>query len=193
MKVPPGYTEEEVLAVLQRIADSVAYEFAFGSFTPDDIRQQAIVEGLEGLPRFDPDRPLENFLRVHIRNRLLNLIRKESRRSDPPCKTCHRGHSCQFATKGGTCEKYAAWNDRNNKKAILARGAGDAGCAEPPVQDAVEDTAAFDEMTTRINNELPPALRADYLRMLAGQNIPKARRLKVEEAVALILREGYAR
>ncbi len=186
MKIPPGHTEAEVVATLTRIADSVAHEFAFGSYTPDDIRQEAVAEGLEALPRYDPDRPLENFLRVHIRNRLLNLIRKEFKRSDPPCRACHKGHRCQYAGKG-VCDKYQAWAARNNAKATLARGAGEAGAAETAVSDGIAATAEFSELTARIDAQLPTALRADYLRILAGNHIPKARRLKVEEAVRLIL------
>lgn len=189
MKVPPGYTEAEVLAILERVANSVSHEFAFASYTHEDIRQEAIVIGLEALPEFDPARPLENYLRVCVRNRLLNLIRKESRRSDAPCKACHRGYGCKEAGDS-VCQRYADWSALNNAKATLAKGAGEIGSAEPPVQDTIEDHASFDELTTRINNELPPALRADYLRMLAHQPIPKARRLKVEEAVTQILRSN---
>ena len=75
MKVPKGMTKSEVLDVINKICDRYAYKFQFGYFTPDDIRQEAFIIAMDALERYDESRPLENFLAVHVKNRLNNFKR----------------------------------------------------------------------------------------------------------------------
>ena len=75
MKIPKGMTEAEVLAVINKICDRYAYKFQFGYFEPDDIRQEAFIIAVDALNRYEEGRPLENFLAVHVKNRLNNFKR----------------------------------------------------------------------------------------------------------------------
>ena len=75
MKVPKGMKESEVLEVINKICDRYAYKFKFGYYTPDDIRQEAFIIALDALERYEEGRPLENFLAVHVKNRLNNFKR----------------------------------------------------------------------------------------------------------------------
>ena len=68
-------TEAEVLAVINKICDRYAYKFQFGYFEPDDIRQEAFIIAVDALNRYEEGRPLENFLAVHVKNRLNNFKR----------------------------------------------------------------------------------------------------------------------
>ena len=68
-------TKSEVLEVINRICDRYAYKFKFGYYEPDDIRQEAFIIAVEALERYDESRPLENFLAVHVKNRLNNFKR----------------------------------------------------------------------------------------------------------------------
>jgi hypothetical protein len=57
--------------------------------------------------------------------------------------------------------------------------------------EVVDDTIAS-ELRTLLDKELPVELRRDYLQMIDGKMIPKARRQRVREAVIEITRErGY--
>ena len=75
MKIPKGMTEKEVTETINKVADRYAYKFQFGFYTPDDIRQEAFIIAMEAMDRYDESRPLENFLAVHVKNRLNNFKR----------------------------------------------------------------------------------------------------------------------
>ena len=75
MKIPKGMTESEVLEIINKICDRYAYKFKFGYFEPEDIRQEAFIIAVDALDRYEEGRPLENFLAVHVKNRLNNFKR----------------------------------------------------------------------------------------------------------------------
>ena len=76
MQIPKGMTEEQVVDVINGVVNILAYNFKFGYFDLDDMKQQGRMYAIEALPRFNPDvGNLHNFLRSHIRNRFLNLHR----------------------------------------------------------------------------------------------------------------------
>lgn len=58
-----------------KIVKRVASKYTFGYFEVEDIEQEAYLIGLDGLSRWDEKRPLENFLQVHISNRLKTFMR----------------------------------------------------------------------------------------------------------------------
>ncbi len=186
MKLPEGKTEAEVLEAIERAVNMLAPSFVFGYYDVDDVKQQARMFALEAMPRYDPERPLFNFLCRHIRNRLINLRRDKQRRNDPPCQACHAGAPCE----GGRsyCKKYSAWLTRNNAKANLCRPLGmECSGEEKGRESTVVQDAELSETLRLIDVELPLGLRADYLRMREGVSVPKARREAVTEAVKEIL------
>jgi DNA-directed RNA polymerase specialized sigma24 family protein len=75
MKIPKGMTEKEVLEIINKVASRYAHKFRFGYFEADDIRQEAVIIAMEALERYEEGRPLENFLAVHVKNRLNNFKR----------------------------------------------------------------------------------------------------------------------
>jgi DNA-directed RNA polymerase specialized sigma24 family protein len=74
--------ESEFLDIVDRIANKLSRKFLFGYHTVDDMRQQCYLEALKGLENYDHSRPLENFLWIHIRNRLFNYKRDNYTRPD---------------------------------------------------------------------------------------------------------------
>ena len=201
MKVPPGMTEDEVLSALQNAANALT-KFKFGPFDEDDMRQQAILFGLQLLdsgkydPRPGPDgrptRPLTNFLYSHMRNRTINFYRDRCRRSDPPCKSCHKSLPGQTEHEDRQyCSKYEAWLKRNMAKANLlsplditdhqARGLA---------RENQEAEVETEEILRVIDIKLPASMRGDYLRLRDGQTLPKVRREEIENAVREIIKES---
>ena len=75
MKIPKNMTEEEVIETIQKVVRRVSYNFKFAFYDVEDIEQEAFIIGMEALDRYDEKRPLENFLFVHIKNRLKNFNR----------------------------------------------------------------------------------------------------------------------
>ena len=73
-----------MISVIDNVMGPLANKFKFGIHTKEDIIQEgrriawkAIVE------KYDGKRPLENFLRVHLRNRIINFKRDNNKHDEP--------------------------------------------------------------------------------------------------------------
>lgn len=181
---------QQLLDMIDEIVSVLAHKYKFGYYDAEDIKQEGRILALECLPRYDGKRPLNKFLFCHIKNRLGNLKRNKFTRTDCPCKICFNAKAerqNETTHKDGRfCQVYLKWIERNgNKKGLAA-----AGSSVADNQTYVENPGArMDDslLKQEIDKSLDHHLRADYLRMLDGQNLPKYRRDKVRKAVAEIV------
>jgi hypothetical protein len=191
---PVGRAEAEaaILDSIRTVARGLGWICSFGYHTPEDIEQEVAALSLEVLaedpPKYDPARPLENFLYVHVRNQLSNQRRKHYLRLERPC-TC-----CEGDSPSSPCKKWRDWVRRNTAKQNLMRPVGmdyvaDEGERAMAQQDDVADQAVSKEFLEQVERGLTPDLRADYLRMRAGVPVPKTRRQKVRGAVLAALQK----
>ena len=51
VQIPKGMTEEEVLSIIESVVNVLAFNFKFGYFDLDDMKQQGRMYALEALPR----------------------------------------------------------------------------------------------------------------------------------------------
>ena len=178
MKVPKGMKESEVLEVINKICDRYAYKFKFGYYTPDDIRQEAFIIALDALERYEEGRPLENFLAVHVKNRLNNFKRDKYYRQNKKKQDDKQ-------------EKL------NNSKKFLMEPLDISNIRDEKEDNMrVEDDFVIDfeqqEVLRIIDQNLDVSLRSDYLRIKDGVYVPKPRRKQIYEEIDMILREnGY--
>lgn len=200
---PHGLTDEEIVGAIKNATTLLARHFKFGHYDIEDIQQEGALEALKAIrdgkykpgetrPDGTRERPLANFVYVHIRNRLLNLRRNKLRRNDPPCWNCHNsipGHTQH--ENGQYCNSYLSWLKTNLNKANIMCPIDLGAVSEDQHQDTSDATGGveLDELKRRIDRELPVALRATYLRMLAGERVSRAERAEVENAVRQIIRE----
>ena len=194
-------TEEEVLAVMEKVAKRLAYKFRFGYHDIDDMKQQAYLEAIKGLVKYDEKRPLENFLWTHVRNRLFNLKRNKFERPDKPCLQCplnaYRAEDdkCLAYDCKPDCPIYSRWQARNNTKKNLMRPIEFSEVrdeSEKNMSDVynVENQVMVKEIMEIIDRELiNMELRKLWLKMREGVSIPKDKRTKVHEAIKNILKE----
>lgn len=190
MKVPPGYTEKQVLEIIDQTVNVLARSFVFGYFDVDDIKQYGRIFALELLEKdtYDPSLPLQNYIHTHVRNRLCNLKRDKYRRTDAPCKRCHNGSYCTGTRS--PCEKYRLWDERNSRKANLMRPLD---LQEEKVgNDCVTEKAERNELLRIIDENLPVELRGAYLKIRAGVSVSKSQREQVEQAIRGILCRPHA-
>lgn len=170
---------EEELNVITRVARSLAPRFTFGFYDTDDIEQEAIIIGISALPKYDEGRgPLENFMFTHVRNRL---------------KTFKRDNFCRpDSNKDDERIKRSKEIKRNLARPIDIDSVRNID-SESNVIFETDYALELDieNVLTKINQNLPIELRADYLRMRAGVHVPKPRRKLIEEEVNKILRENY--
>ena len=75
MKVPKNMTTEQVMKTIQTVVNRIAPKYTFNTYDVDDIKQEAFIICMDALERYDQKRPLENFLSVHLSNRLKNFVR----------------------------------------------------------------------------------------------------------------------
>lgn len=75
MRVPKNMTEKEVMDQMMVVIDRTAAKYTFYGYDVEDIKQEAFIICMDALERYDEKRPLENFLAVHLSNRLKNFIR----------------------------------------------------------------------------------------------------------------------
>lgn len=118
-------TPEDLVAIMPEVM--AGYErFAFTYQGAEDIRQRAWVLAIEALDRYEPEKgPLLNFLRVNVRNRLLNDKRNKYVRADSPCKTCPLNafvnNVCvAYEDPELECEWFGPWNERNQSRFNIA-------------------------------------------------------------------------
>lgn len=199
-QLPHGITEADFLRDVERVAALISKKFEVPGYTSEDIKQQVALLCLEALPRYDPAvGPLVNFMYRNAHNRMQNLLRATLGRTDFPCKICH-----EAATDGGpghpdgsVCPAHIKWWERNSLKAGIARARefsamGTEGHWDEVtgIEPSVEADAATDELLAIIDEHLPVKLRANYLRMRAGVQVPKPAREEVERAVLEILADS---
>jgi DNA-directed RNA polymerase specialized sigma24 family protein len=75
MRIPEGYTEEQVIQIIQEVSKRLSHSFTFDIFAAEDIEQECFPLALKALEKYDGRTELRNFLSVHLRNRLHNLRR----------------------------------------------------------------------------------------------------------------------
>jgi DNA-directed RNA polymerase specialized sigma24 family protein len=75
MKLLKNYTQEEVLNLISKISLRIAKKFPIPGYEPEDIQQECYLMALDAVERYDEQLPLENFLSIHLRNRVINFRR----------------------------------------------------------------------------------------------------------------------
>ncbi len=197
--------EKEVLGVIDRVVNILAFNFKFGYFDIDDMKQQGRMYALEALPRYNPDMGnLHNFLRSHIRNRFLNLHRDKLSRHQPPCQGCpFYDPNCQQSKNKCTafvdkleCDKYAGWEKRNGAKRSLVEPLDISGIRDEKEKN-MRNNVDIPEIVTKaelmdiIDNNLPVNMRSDFKKMMEDVSVSKQRRDKVISAIRKIVEEHY--
>jgi hypothetical protein len=124
---------------------------------------------MEALDRYDGVRPLENFLSIHIKNRLNNFKRDNYYRQDE-----------------GNAEQI-----QQGKKKLLDASSIDEIRNFILVQD-VSDNLEQRELIEYIDLHLPANMRSDYLRFKNEQNLTKTKRNQLVVCLKEIVENFYA-
>lgn len=191
MIIPNGYTEEEVLAIINKVTSSLARKYKFGYHELEDMKQQGIIIAIEGLERYDGVRPLENFLWVHVHNRLYNFKRNNFGRPDKPCLNCplqaYKNNMCTLYKNEMECEIYEKWYQKNDiKRALMSsRDSEDTFAETSPIEDELFKKEIFNI----IDKQIPINMREDWIRFCNKLKLSKIRRTALIEQILLILKE----
>lgn len=162
-------TEEQVVSTITRVSQRLASKFTFPNYDEDDIEQEAFIIGMEAMNRYDEVRPLENFLSIHIKNRLKNFKRDNYYRPDE-----------------GKAEQI-----QNGKRKLLEAGSIDEMRNFISTQEC-SNSLEERELVDYIDINLPANMRADFLRFKNGQPLTKTRKSNLVNELKIILERFYA-
>lgn len=160
MKIPKNMTREEVIDQINIVVNRISARYIFHGYEFDDIKQEAFIICMDAMDRYDPSRPLENFLSVHLSNRLKNFVRDN------------------YYTK-----------DQEDKKRVIKPSSLSYEDTIPTYADEIDDNidaAAFQKI---IDQKLPAEHRADYLKIINDVYVPKKRREEVIAIIKELLDE----
>lgn len=161
MRIPKGMTAEEVNKVIERVSNRFS-RFHFGIYDSDDIRQEAVLLCIDALDRYEEGRPLENFLCVHTRNRLLTLMRNYG---------------------GKNSDKHLI------NHAIPIDNVDDAFEKSMQYQDLTLEKMMGEELMHEINSRVPIERRIDLIKILNGAKVGKGKRKAIIALIADLFEE----
>ncbi len=163
MHIPSNMTEQEVTDQINVVVDRIAPKYTFHGYEIADIKQESFIICMEALPRYDEGRPLENFLAVHLSNRLKNFVRDNHFIKDEPDKA-----------------KIVMPGQLSNEEYVL------------DTNDEYVSRIDYKQMSHILDLKLPARYRSDYLKIINDVYIPKKRKLEVLGIIEYILQEhGY--
>ena len=167
MKIPPSMTEEEVLSEIMKVVNRTAPKYTFYGYGVDDIKQESFIICMDALERYEEGRPLENFLAVHLSNRLKNFVRDNH---------------------------FVKTEEEKAKVQMPGQLANDNTIVSPQSLQAKQgDRIDLKEMKQIIDIKLPAQYRSDYLKIINDIYVPKKQREEVLSVVHEILEEhGHA-
>lgn len=194
-----GDLPAEWIETIIRVSKQSAWRFQFGSHTREDLEQHAMYKCLETIRKGDYNQslPLENFLRRHCYNRLINFKRDNFCRNEPPCKTCplfdKKKKICtEYGENKSECEPYMDWNKKNRvRKSLLSPSNIEQESFNLLVDRNDQDGhMELVEIRNYIDEHLPYEYREDYLKLLSRAKLPKGRK-PILRAVLLDIIEQY--
>lgn len=163
MKIPKNMKKEDVIKQIKLVVDRISPKYTFNGYDLDDIKQEAFIICMDALNRYDQKRPLENFLSVHLSNRLKNFVRDN------------------FYTK-----------NEEDKKKILSPKSLSYEDYIPDDEPNHDNHIDANEIKKIVDKYLPSEYRSDYLKIISNVYVPKKRQDEVIRLVKDILKEnGY--
>lgn len=160
MKIPKNMTEQEVIDQINIVVNRMSSRYTFHGYEVDDIKQEAFIICMDAMDRYDQKRPLENFLAVHLSNRLKNFVRDN------------------FYIKG-----------EEEKKKILKPGSlSNEECVKYD-ESVNDDRIDAKSLQNIIDKKLSSEYRADYLKIINDVYVPKKRREEIISLIKELLDE----
>ena len=167
MKIPGSMTEEEVIDTIMLVVNRTAAKYTFYGYEVDDIKQESFIICMDALDRYQEGRPLENFLAVHLSNRLKNFVRDN-----------------HFIKK----------EEENANVIMPGQLANENSIVSPQsLQAKQEKQVDIKEFKKILDIKLPAQYRTDYLKIISDVYVPKKQREELLEIIINILKEhGHA-
>lgn len=189
-KIPQDMTEQEVMQVIDNVANRLARRFKFGYHEVEDMKQQARLFAWEGLDGYINGLPLENYLWTHVRNRLFNFKRDKYERPGNPCESC-KENNCDCHN----CKTYQKWIAHNKSKKNLMNPVDIENVVdehEKNMRDCSDDgELEYRELLEKIRAEMSIPLYKMFIRLQYGGKLNKIQKTKVQIEVDRIMEKYH--
>lgn len=163
---------QEQIETIQRVVNRVYKKYVFGYFSDEDIKQQATLIAIEAIEKYwDKERPLENFLAVHIPNRLKNFKRDNYFRLDISEENSKR------------------YNSNNTKKKLMETS--ELFEIDLLAEESPAEKLSNKEALDNLKKKMPQEILSDYLRLANNVVIPKVRKEAVFKFVMENIDENW--
>jgi len=198
-------TEESVVAVFNDVLKRISSKFKYSFNSKEDIQQNGMIHCIQAMDRYEPGRPLENFLMVNLHNRFCNDLRNNSHRIDTPCQTCplfnvqdkRLNDQCEEFEQKESCVSYSLFMARNEAKRNVLNMIDisdvlhdDSHRVEKNmVIEEKEDIGHAREVIEVIERDLPVENREAWIRLKEGLKLPKNKRDKLLEIIREIVQQ----
>lgn len=189
--------DDKTFSVIERIAAEHSSK-KFGYLTENDLKNEIWVICLEKLEDYSAESgELEHFLRVCVKNRLVNRFKEITKSVRSPCPRCpffKEGQTpdCgKFGEEKGLCGKW-----RNYQLSIESRNS--LLNASEPQEERYIDTSALGKMASSeikdlVLSKIEQKYKHDLNKLVSGQKLSKQKAKKLKVAILAILEaEGVA-
>lgn len=169
-----------MLQTIEKVSNRLVYKYTFDIHSEGDLKQEAFLMAVDALERYDNQRPLENFLYIHINNRLKtfkrdNFCRQEPQKGTPEWDKWHKvGGAKKNLLEAITLDSVNPNNETNLYE----------------ITDFVAN-AEYEQILKLIDEHLDPKLRKYYIKFLHKDKIPKAKRELLMRKIKEIVEEYY--
>ena len=185
------------MRIIDKVVKRLAGRFRFGYHEIDDIEQEARLIALKGMENYDRSRPLENFLGVHVKNRLCTFKRDNFLRPNGPCDKCdYYDHVCCKYEYPEECAAYEQWQAKNQAKLNLIYPI-EFSCVDDHNEREMRNNVFADqhvisgELESILNLHVPIEHRHNYLRLRYGYRVPSQYKLPLLQLIREIIDEHY--
>jgi hypothetical protein len=184
--------DEKTFLIIQRIANEHSSK-TFGYLTSDDLKNEIWAICLDKIKDFDYSRgELEHFLRVSVKNRLVNRFKDITKSVRSPCPRCpyynpkNKESDCtKFFENKHECNKW-----RNYQLSIESRNSL-LNATEQQGDRVTGDTALnriiSDEIKELVISEIDDAYHHDLQQLMSGGKISKQRLKRLKREIIRIL------
>lgn len=158
-------TDDQLVIINKVIENQIGHYRVYG-YDREDLKQEAFIICAEALSKWDSERPLENFLSVHLSFRLKTLIRdlyKTQGRFAETTKLMMTAISLDSV-------------DWDTEQSLIS-------------EDRVSEQTELLDIIKKIDEYLPISLRRDYLKMKAGVKVNRGRVKKLKNFILSLLSE----
>lgn len=185
---------QETHKLIARIAEEHSNK-TFGYLDKEDLKSEIWVICLEKLPEFDPEvGKLEHFLRVAVKNRLVNRYKDVTKSVRSPCPRCpyydpenSPGGCSLYGEDKDKCTKWRNYQLSIDSRNSLLNTTDDH--SEKSSGDKVVKHIIGKEMRQILDKEICEDYRRDFEEFMSGGKISKQRVKRLKREIVRILED----